>query len=130
VIAYDIGRAVNPTLARGQIHGGAAQALGGALYERFVFDEDGNPLATSFADYLLPTAAEVPAITAIIVEDFPTATNPLGVKGAGEAGVPGVAAAIAAAVENAGGRTAWVSSLPIQPAEVRAAFRAPKADGR
>ena len=130
VIAYDIGRAVNPTLVRGQIHGGAAQALGGTLYERFVFDEDGNPLATSFADYLLPTAAEVPAITAIIVEDFPTATNPLGVKGAGEAGVPGVAAAIAAAVEDAGGHTAWVASLPIQPAEVRAAFKGPRADAR
>ncbi|MGH8926817.1 MAG: xanthine dehydrogenase family protein molybdopterin-binding subunit, partial [Acidimicrobiia bacterium] len=91
VIGYDIGRAVNPVLARGQIHGGAAQALGGTLYERFVFDEEGNPLATTFADYLLPTAAEVPAITAMIVEDHPTATNPLGVKGAGEAGVPGVA---------------------------------------
>ena len=130
VITYDIGRAVNPVMAWGQIHGGAAQALGGALFEEFVFDPEGNPLATTFADYLLPTAAEVPKITAILVEDHPTSTNPLGVKGAGEAGVPGVAAAIAAAVEHAGGGGAWIRKLPIQPGDVRAELRSRAAGGR
>jgi CO/xanthine dehydrogenase Mo-binding subunit len=122
VIGYDIGRAVNPTLVEGQMQGGAAQAVGGALYEVFRYDPEGNPVSTSFADYLIPTLAEVPPVTAVISEDHPTSTNPLGVKGAGEAGVPGVAAAIAAAVEQAVGKWGWVLDLPIHPAQVRLAL--------
>jgi aerobic carbon-monoxide dehydrogenase large subunit len=130
VVAYDIGRAVNPMLVEGQMHGGAIQAVGGALYEQFVFDGDGNPLATSFADYLLPTVSESPAITTIILEDHPTSTNPLGVKGAGEAGLPGVAAAIATAVEHAVRRSGWATRLPIRPGDVRAAIRGREASSQ
>jgi CO/xanthine dehydrogenase Mo-binding subunit len=60
VIAYDIGRAINPTLVKGQIAGGCAQGLGGALLEEFTYNENGDPLSVTFADYLLPTAREVP----------------------------------------------------------------------
>ena len=115
ILSYDIGRAVNPMLAAGQMEGGAVQAVGGALYEQFAYDDDGNPLCTSFMDYLLPTLAETPEMETMIFEDAPTDTNPLGLKGAGEGGVPGVAAAIASAVEQALGRPGLVTELPIAP---------------
>ena len=120
ILYYDVGRAINPMLVAGQMEGGAIQAVGGALYERFAYDEDGNPLCGSFMDYLLPTLAEAPTMTALIGERDPTVTNPLGVKGAGEGGVPGVAAAIATAVEHALGRPGLVSRLPITPERVLA----------
>jgi CO/xanthine dehydrogenase Mo-binding subunit len=115
VLCYDIGRAINPMLVAGQIEGGAIQAIGGTLLEAFVYDESGNPLGTSFMDYLLPTMAEAPEMFPIASETTVTATNPLGTKGAGEGGIPGVAAAIASAVEQAIGRTGVVTSLPIRP---------------
>ena len=115
VLSYDIGRAVNPMMVAGQMEGGAVQAVGGALYEQFSYDEDGNPLCASFMDYLLPTLAETPEMTTMIGENDPTATNPLGLKGAGEGGVPGVAAAIASAVEQALDRPGLVTELPIAP---------------
>src|SRR3972149_4978521 len=86
VIAYDIGRAVNPMLVEGQLVGAAAQGIGGALYEEFVYDENGQALATPFADYLMPTLAEMPSFETLVTEDFPSLLNPLGVKGAGEGG--------------------------------------------
>ena len=115
ILSYDIGRAVNPMLVAGQMEGGAVQAVGGALYEQFAYDEDGNPLCASFMDYLLPTLAETPEMTTMIGENDPTSTNPLGLKGAGEGGVPGVAAAIASAVEQALDRPGLITSLPISP---------------
>ena len=115
LLLYDVGRAVNPVLVAGQMEGGAVQAIGGALYEQFAYDADGNPMAASFMDYLLPTLAETPEMSTIISETAPTATNPLGAKGAGEGGVPGVAAAIATAVEQALDRTGLVKSVPILP---------------
>lgn len=115
VLCYDIGRAVNPLLVTGQMEGGAVQAIGGTLFETFAYDEDGNPLATSFMDYLLPTVAEVPSIVAVPSEMCPTETNPLGIKGAGEGGVPGVAAAIASALDHALGVAGAVRTLPVRP---------------
>ena len=115
VLSYDVGRAVNPMLVAGQMEGGAVQAVGGALYEQFAYDEDGNPLCASFMDYLLPTLAETPEMRTMIGEAAPTDTNPLGLKGAGEGGVPGVAAAIASAIEQALGRPGLITSLPISP---------------
>jgi len=115
VLCYDIGRAINPMLVAGQMEGGAIQAIGGTLFEAFVYDESGNPLATSFMDYLLPTMAEAPEMFPIATETTVTTTNPLGTKGAGEGGIPGVAAAIATAVEQAIGRSGVVTSLPIRP---------------
>ena len=120
ILYYDIGRAINPMLVAGQMEGGAIQAVGGTLYEQFAYDGDGNPLCGSFMDYLLPTLAEAPNMTALIGEQDPTATNPLGIKGAGEGGVPGVAAAIATAIEHALGRPGLASRLPLTPERVLA----------
>ncbi|HEX3536675.1 MAG TPA: xanthine dehydrogenase family protein molybdopterin-binding subunit [Stellaceae bacterium] len=115
VVGYDIGRAVNPMLVEGQIAGGAAQGIGAALLEEFVYDETGQPLSVTFADYLMPTIAEIPPIDVIVTEDTPTPLNPLGVKGAGEAGINAAGAAIAAAVDDALGRPDAVRQLPITP---------------
>ena len=101
VVAYDIGKAVNPMLVEGQIAGGVAQGLGGALFEEFLYDARGEPLSVNFADYLMPTAREIPPIEVLITEDAPSPLNPLGLKGAGEGGVNPVGAAIAAAIDDA-----------------------------
>jgi len=123
VLGYDVGRAVNPKLVEGQLHGGALQGLAGALLERFSYDEDGNPLVTSFMDYLMPTCAEAPEMTTLISEEAPTQTNPLGVKGAGEGGLTGVAAAIAAAIDDAIGVPGTVVELPVDLATLAEAGR-------
>ena len=96
-IAYDIGRAINPALVRGQIVGGFAQGLGGALLEEFTYSEHGDPLAVTFADYLLPAMHETPEPEVLLREDYTSPLNPLGIKGAGESGITGVGAAIASA---------------------------------
>ena len=70
MIAYDIGRAINPTLVKGQIVGGFAQGLGGALLEEFTYNERGDPLASTFADYLMPTVRETPEIEVMLREDY------------------------------------------------------------
>jgi carbon-monoxide dehydrogenase large subunit len=116
---YDIGRAVNPMLIEGQIAGGFAQGLGGALLEEFVYDDRGQPLAVTFADYLVPTAREVPPLEVMITEDAPSPLNPLGLKGAGEAGVNGVGAAIAAAIDDAIGIPGAITSLPVTPQRLK-----------
>ena len=122
-VAYEVGRAVNPTLVEGQLIGGAAQGIGGALLEEFRYDASGQPLASTFIDYLEPTAAEVPRVGTLICEDAPSPDNPLGVKGAGEGGVVGCGAAIASAVEDALGVPGEISSLPITPDRVRTLAR-------
>jgi CO/xanthine dehydrogenase Mo-binding subunit len=118
-VAYDIGRAVNPMLVEGQILGGVAQGLGGALYEEFVYDDEGQPLSVTFADYLLPTASEVPKVQVLITEDAPSPLNPLGIKGAGEAGVTAVGAVIASAIDDALGMPGAVTQLPVTPQRLR-----------
>jgi aerobic carbon-monoxide dehydrogenase large subunit len=115
VVAMDIGRAINPMLVEGQLVGAAAQGIGGALFEEFVYDAEGQPLATTFADYLLPTAAEIPEVETLVTEDAPSPLNPLGVKGAGEGGINAAGAAIAAAVDAALGRPGAVTELPLTP---------------
>jgi len=124
VVAYDVGRAVNPVLVEGQIAGGVAQGIGGALLEEFVYDRHGQPLAASFVDYLLPTSAEMPPIEVLILEDAPSPLNPLGVKGAGEAGINGMGAAIAGAVDDALGRQGAINRLPITPCRLHALLAA------
>ena len=114
-VAYDIGKAVNPMLVDGQIAGGVAQGLGGALFEEFLYDPRGEPLCVSFADYLMPTAREIPPIDVLITEDAPSPLNSLGVKGAGEGGTNAVGAAIAAAIDDALGRPGAVTQLPVTP---------------
>ncbi len=115
VIAFDIGRMINPMLVEGQLAGGAAQGIGGALLEEFMYDDQGQPLATTFADYLMPTIAEMPDVEILIFEDAPSPQNPLGVKGAGEGGINAAGAAIAAAIDDAIGRPGAVRRLPISP---------------
>ena len=118
-VAYDIGRAINPMLVEGQIMGGVAQGIGGALYEEFLYDETGQPLSVTLADYLIPTAKEVPPIEVLITEDAPSPLNPLGVKGAGEAGINAVGAAIASAIDDALGGDVFVTRLPVTPVQLK-----------
>jgi carbon-monoxide dehydrogenase large subunit len=98
---YDVGRAVNPRLVAGQIVGGLAQGLGGTLLEELVYDGQGQLLSGTFADYLLPTAMEVPPVEMHVSERTPSRLNPLGVKGAGEGGAVIAGAALANAVADA-----------------------------
>jgi CO/xanthine dehydrogenase Mo-binding subunit len=100
VAVHDCGKVINPVVVEGQVHGGVAQGIGGAFFERLVYNEEGQLINASFMDYLLPTAAEVPPITVDHVET-PSPLNPLGVKGAGEAGVIPVPALFASAIDDA-----------------------------
>ena len=117
--AYDIGRAINPRMIEGQIAGGFAQGLGGALYEEFVYDNRGQPLALSLADYLIPTSMEVPRLDMLLTEDAPSTLNPLGIKGAGESGISPVGALIASAIDDALGMPGAVTELPVTPARLK-----------
>lgn len=119
LVAYDIGKAINPMLIDGQIVGGVAQGLGGALYEEFSYDDRGEPLAVTFADYLMPTAREVPPVDVIITEDAPSPLNPMGLKGAGEGGANAVGAAIASAIDDALGQPGAITRLPVSPQTVK-----------
>jgi carbon-monoxide dehydrogenase large subunit/6-hydroxypseudooxynicotine dehydrogenase subunit gamma len=118
-VAYDIGKAVNPMLVDGQIAGGVAQGLGGALFEEFLYDAHGEPLCVNFADYAMPTSREIPPIEVLITEEAPSPLNPLGVKGAGEGGANAVGAAIAAAIDDALGMPGAVTQLPVTPQRLR-----------
>ncbi|MGM4892537.1 xanthine dehydrogenase family protein molybdopterin-binding subunit [Tardiphaga sp. 839_C3_N1_4] len=120
LVAYDIGKAINPMLVDGQIVGGVAQGIGGALYEEFTYDDRGEPLAVTFADYLMPTAREVPDVEVIISEDAPSPLNPMGLKGAGEGGTNAVGAAIAAAIDDALGQPGAITQLPVSPQRIKA----------
>lgn len=123
VVAYDVGRAVNPLLIEGQIVGAAAQGIGGALLEEFVYDEYGQPLAASFADYLMPTCHEMPRVDMLLREDAPSPLNPLGVKGAGEGGITAVGAALASAIDDALQCPGAVDRLPVSPSRLHALMR-------
>jgi carbon-monoxide dehydrogenase large subunit/6-hydroxypseudooxynicotine dehydrogenase subunit gamma len=114
VLGYDVGRAVNPRLVEGQLQGAAIQALGGALLEQFTYDKDGNPIATTFFDYLLPGVGDAPELTVLLTESRST-LNPLGVKGAGEGGICSVAAAIAGAIDDALGLPGAIRQTPVTP---------------
>lgn len=113
VLGYDVGHAIDPAVVEGQLQGAAMQAVGGTLLECFSYDTSGNPLSTTFMDYLLPTAAEAPKIT-VILGNNRTLDNPLGVRGVGEAGIPGVAAAVARAIESACGSSTTLLTTPIR----------------
>jgi len=100
VVAHDCGTVINPMVVDGQVHGGAAHGIGNALFERMAYDADANPLTTTFQDYLLPAAPEVPTFRVEHVET-PNPTNPIGVKGAGEGGAIPAPAAVISAIEDA-----------------------------
>lgn len=114
VMVDDCGTVINPQIVEGQLHGGIAQAIGGALYEELVYDEEGQPRATSFVDYQLPTAAELPPFTIDHLET-PAPNVPGGMKGVGEAGTVPTFAAVAGAVDDALGAGFVVRRVPISP---------------
>src|SRR4029077_18261892 len=120
LVAFDIGRAVNPMLVEGQIVGGLAQGLGGALFEEFTYTDGGDPLAVTFADYLMPTAREMPRVETFVSEDAPSPLNTYGFKGAGEGGITPVGAAIASAIDDALERPGAVTQLPMTPQRLKA----------
>lgn len=115
LIAYDIGCAINPMLVDGQLQGGLAQGIGGALFEEFTYDSSGQPLSSTFADYMMPGSTEVPGADIVLTEDAPSPLNPMGVKGAGEGGINGVGAAVASAIDDAIGKPGAVTELPVTP---------------
>jgi CO/xanthine dehydrogenase Mo-binding subunit len=115
-VVHDCGNMINPTIVEGQVHGGVAQGIGGALFEKLVFDEGGQLLTTTLADYLLPLATDIPTIETAHITT-PSPLNPLGVKGAGEAGVIPCHAVLAAAIEDALG--VRISEMPIHPSRIR-----------
>ncbi len=112
VIVEDCGRAINPLTLHGQAIGSAVQGLGGAIMEHLVYDQQGQLLTGSLADYLIPTASDFPTIRAIVLEDHPSPINPLGAKGAGEGGIIAAGGTMANAVANA------LSSFGAQPREL------------
>jgi carbon-monoxide dehydrogenase large subunit len=115
-VVHDCGRMINPMIVEGQIHGGVAQGIGGALYERMAYDESGQLLNASFMDFLMPYVTELPDTLDLDHLETPSPLNPIGVKGAGEAGVIPGAAVIAAAIEDAEGLA--VTAMPISPSEL------------
>jgi len=124
VVVHDCGNMINPMIVDGQIDGGVAHGLGNALMEQILYSDEGQPLTTSFMDYRLMTAADMPPLTKIHTET-PSPTNPLGAKGAGEGGTIPAAAAIASAIEHAlQGTGAVVNHHPISSEWVRRAIDA------
>jgi carbon-monoxide dehydrogenase large subunit len=120
LVAYEVGRAVNPMLVEGQLRGGAAQGIGGALLEEFDYDDSGQPQATTFINYRMPTAAEVPPIDVLVTQSAPAPGNPLGVRGAGEGGISAAGAVLASAVRDALGLAGGVGRLPLTARRVQA----------
>jgi carbon-monoxide dehydrogenase large subunit len=120
VVVNDSGRIVNPMIVEGQIVGGVAHAIGNSLLEHMQYDDQAQPLTTTFADYLLPGSCEVPNVELTMVE-YPSPLNPLGVKGVGESGCVPAAGAIVSAIENAlapfGIR---IDAYPVTPARLYA----------
>ncbi|HET7028386.1 MAG TPA: molybdopterin cofactor-binding domain-containing protein, partial [Candidatus Limnocylindrales bacterium] len=117
-LVHDCGVIVNPTIVEGQILGGLAQGIGGALLERLVFDPSGQPQTTSFMDFRLPTVDDIPEVRLAHFQT-PSPLNPLGVKGTGEAGVIPVSAVIAEAIEDAlSPFDVRVDSMPLFPDEI------------
>jgi CO/xanthine dehydrogenase Mo-binding subunit len=114
-IQHDCGRIINPMVVEGQILGGFAQGIGGALYERMAYDGSGQLLNASFMDFLIPYATEIPHVTLCHTET-PSPNNPLGVKGVGEAGTIPVAAAIANALEDA--LAIPIDRMPLSPSDI------------
>jgi carbon-monoxide dehydrogenase large subunit len=124
VVGEDCGTMVNPMIVEGQLHGAVAQGIGNALYERIVYDEDGQPLTTSFMDYLLPTTMELPSIEVVHAETRPPVTVS-GFKGMAEGGTIGACSAIANAVADAlAPLGVEVCELPLSPDRLHELIRA------
>jgi len=126
VTVEDCGHVINPLIVHGQVLGASVQGLGGTLLEEFRYDESGQMLNGTFADYLLPTATDFPQVDALSIDLAPSTLNPLGAKGVGEGGTEGVGAAVANAVCHAlRSRAVNILHLPITPDSI---FRAMAAE--
>jgi len=121
-VACDVGRAINPMIVEGQIIGGVVQGLGGTLLEELVYDSEAQLQTGTFADYLLPSVHDAPVMETLVLEEVRAASNPLGVKGVGEVGPSGVAAAVGNAVASALRLDTGIVDLPITPERVLAAI--------
>ncbi len=122
VVIHDCGRVINPLVVEGQIEGGVAQGIGGAFYERLAYDDEGQLRNASFLEFLMPYATEIPTIEIDHIET-PSPLNPLGVKGAGEAGVIPVGAVIASAIEEALGVP--ITEMPLSPLKLFELVKSP-----
>src|SRR5262249_38415473 len=125
LLAYDVGRAVNPMLIEGQLAGGFAQGGGGALLEEFLYDERGEPLSVNFAGYLSPTARGGPALGGRTPEGAPPPPTPCGGRGGGGGGVNAVGGAIAAALDDGVGTPGAIPRLPVTPQRLRVILERP-----
>jgi carbon-monoxide dehydrogenase large subunit len=115
VALQDCGKLINPLIVEGQIHGGIVHGIGNALFEFMRYDDNAQPLSTTFADYLMATTTEIPHLELIFTES-PTDTNPLGVKGVGEVGTIPVTSAICSAIDDAlSDFDIHVSAIPVDP---------------
>ena len=118
IAIQDAGRRVNPLIVEGQVHGGIAHGIGNAMLEWMGYDATGQPVTTTFADYLLPSATEVPNLETLYKES-PSPHNPLGVKGVGEIGVIPAAAAVVSAIEDAlSPFDVRIAQAPVMPHEI------------
>jgi aerobic carbon-monoxide dehydrogenase large subunit len=131
VAVEDVGRAINPHIVHGQAIGALVQGLGGVFLDELIYDDEGQILTTSLADYLVPYASDFPNIRAVTLELRRSNTNPLGAKGAGEGGMVAVAAtaanAVAAALAPLG---VEIRKLPLSPARLWQAIRNPEQSSR
>jgi CO/xanthine dehydrogenase Mo-binding subunit len=124
-ISHDSGRLINPMVVEGQIQGGVALGIGSALLEEIVYDAEGQPLAGSYMDYLLPTATDVPNMNIDHLETL-SPLNPLGIKGVGESGALPVPAVLASAIDDAlGTRGSRVTRMPLGLARLHALLPPP-----
>jgi aerobic carbon-monoxide dehydrogenase large subunit len=120
VVAYDVGRSINPMLVEGQLVGGLAQGLGAALHEELAYDDAGQLVAGTLMEYHLPAAADMPPLELWIREEDRSPTNPLGVKGAGEDGIVAAGGAVANAVADAlAPLGVEIRALPLRPSRLR-----------
>lgn len=118
MVACDVGRQLNPLIVEGQIVGGVAQGLGGTFLEELSYNEEGQLTTGTFADYLMPSVHDMPPVTSLVFEESPATTNVLGVKGVGEVGPSGVAAAVGNAIANALSASSGINTLPLTPQRV------------
>jgi carbon-monoxide dehydrogenase large subunit len=117
VVAEDCGRIINPMIVDGQVHGGVAQGIGAALLEELVYDENGQLVSASLADYIIPSAVEIPAMEVIHVESCSAVAG--GFRGMGEGGTIGAPAAIANAIADALSPLGIdISILPMTPQRI------------
>lgn len=114
----EAGQVINPLTTRGQIVGAAIQGIGGALYEEFLYEEDGQPITTSFMDYLLPGALEMPNVDYLVTEHAKSPDNSFGAKGLGEIGLIAAGAAVAAAIDDAIADGTHTDRLPVTPEQI------------